>query len=82
MIKKLKKILPTKLNLWLRYYKKTGNFLNFNNPRRFTEKLQLYKLEKEFPLMSKCHDKYTVHEYVEEKGLKDSYIKSLKKVLI
>lgn len=71
MIKKLKKILPTKLNLWLRYYKKTGNFLNFNNPRRFTEKLQLYKLEKEFPLMSKCHDKYTVHEYVEEKGLKD-----------
>lgn len=65
------KILPKKLNLKIRYRRKTGHSLSFSNPKRFTEKLQLYKLEKNFPLMSKCHDKYTVHEYVNEKGLED-----------
>ncbi len=71
MINKIKKMLPDKLNLFLRYYKNTGHVLHFKNPKRFTEKLQLYKLEKNFPLMGKCHDKYTVHEYVKEKGLEE-----------
>ena len=64
-------ILPIKWNLAIRYYKNTKHILHFKNPKRFTEKLQLYKLEKKFPLMAKCHDKYTVHEYVKEKGLGD-----------
>ena len=64
-------LLPIKWNLALRYYKNTGNKLHFKNPKRFTEKCQLYKLEKNFPLMAKCHDKYTVHEYVKEKGYGD-----------
>ncbi len=68
---KLLGFLPIKWNLAIRYYKNTKHLLHFNNPKRFTEKLQLYKLEKNFPLMAKCHDKYTVHEYVKEKGLGD-----------
>ena len=67
----INKIIPRKLNLALRYYKNTKHFLNFTNPKRYTEKLQLYKLEENFPLMGKCHDKYTVHEYVKEKGYGD-----------
>ena len=64
-----KKVCPDELNLFLRYYRNTRHILHFHNPKRFTEKLQLYKLEKSFPLMGKCHDKYTVREYVEQKGL-------------
>lgn len=67
----IRKACPDKLGLLIRYYKNTGNILHFNDPKRFTEKLQLYKLEKNFPLMPVCHDKYTVHEYVKQKGYAD-----------
>ena len=67
----LRKACPDKLGLRLRYKRNTGHVLHFRNPKRFTEKLQLYKLEKNFPLMPVCHDKYTVHEYVKSKGFED-----------
>ena len=74
MVSKILGLLPDKWNLAIRYFKNTKHILHFNNPRRFTEKLQLYKLEKNFPLMPVCHDKYTVHSYVKEKGLGDILI--------
>lgn len=53
------------------YKIKTGRRLNLNNPKRYTEKLQWYKLYYRDPLMTLCSDKYSVREYVKEKGLED-----------
>lgn len=51
------------------YRVKTGNKLNLKNPKRFTEKLQWYKLYYKNPYMVQCVDKYDVREYVASKGL-------------
>lgn len=61
--------IPDKLMLQLQYRIKTGRRLDLNNPRRFTEKLQWYKLYYKNPLMVQCVDKYDVRTYVQEKGL-------------
>lgn len=53
----------------LQYWIKTGRRLNLQNPRRFTEKMQWYKLYYRDPLMSKCVDKYNVRDYIRSKGL-------------
>lgn len=55
----------------LQYRIKTGHKLNLKNPRRYTEKLQWYKLYYRDPLMAQCVDKYAVRAYVEQCGLKD-----------
>jgi len=52
----------------LQYRIKTGNRLNLKNPKRYTEKLQWYKLNYRTALMTRCSDKYTVRSYIEEKG--------------
>lgn len=48
---------------------KTGRSLNLSNPKRYTEKLQWYKLYYRDPLMAQCADKYDVRKYVEQVGL-------------
>ncbi|WP_249594892.1 ATP-grasp fold amidoligase family protein [Peribacillus frigoritolerans] len=53
------------------YRIKTGNKLNLKNPKRYTEKVQWYKLNYHDPLITRCSDKYTVRSYVESKGLSD-----------
>lgn len=53
----------------LQYKIKLGRTLNFKNTRRFTEKLQWYKLYYRSPLMTQCADKYSVREYIKSKGL-------------
>lgn len=60
--------LPDSLMLRIEYRIKTGYRLNLANPRRYTEKLQWYKLNYRTPLMTRCSDKYTVREYVKSKG--------------
>lgn len=60
---------PDKPMLQLQYRIKTGRKLNLKNPRRYTEKLQWYKLYYKDPRMVQCVDKYDVREYVESKGL-------------
>lgn len=62
--------LPDKFVIKTQYKIKTGRKLNLNNPQRFTEKLQWYKLNYRKPLITKCSDKYLVRDYVESKGLK------------
>lgn len=61
--------IPDELMIRLQYRIKTGRKLNLKNPRRYTEKLQWYKLHYKNPLMIKCVDKYDVREYVESLGL-------------
>lgn len=63
---------PDKLMISVQYFIKTGRRIHWKNPRRFTEKLQLYKIQtKNNTLMSQCADKYDVRLFVEKRGLKD-----------
>lgn len=71
---RLLSFVPDKLMLKVQYRMKTGHKLDLNNPKRFTEKLQWYKLNYKNPLMIQCVDKYDVREYVESKGLSDILI--------
>lgn len=61
--------LPDKFTVKLHYRIKTGRRLDLENPKRYTEKIQWYKLNYHTDLMTKCADKYAVREYVESKGL-------------
>lgn len=61
--------IPNGIMLRLQYWLQTGRKLNLKNPRRFTEKLQLYKMKYRNPDMLRCTDKYEVRKYIEEKGL-------------
>lgn len=65
---------PDSLMVRFQYFIHTGHKLNFNNPVRFTEKLQLYKLQYRDPLMLRCTDKFEARKVVEELGLKDILI--------
>ena len=67
---------PDKAMIKIQYKLKTGNKLNLKNPRRFTEKLQWYKLYYKNPLMIRCVDKGDVRKYVAKCGLKDILIPS------
>ncbi|MBQ8302257.1 MAG: carbonic anhydrase [Clostridia bacterium] len=55
--------------LKLQYRIKTGRKLNLNNPKRYTEKIQWYKLNSRDPVMAQCADKYLVREFVKSRGL-------------
>lgn len=52
----------------LQYRIATGRKLNLKDSKRFTEKLQCYKLYHRDPLMTQCADKYSVREYIISKG--------------
>lgn len=68
-ILKMLSFIPDKLMISLQYRIKTGRRLNLKEPKRYTEKLQWYKLYYKDPAMTRCVDKYDVRAYVEEKGL-------------
>ena len=55
--------------LKIQYRLKLNRRLDLSKPKRFTEKLQWYKLEHRDPIMGKCVDKYQVREYVKSKNL-------------
>lgn len=54
----------------IRYYKKKsgGRLPNLENPIRFSEKLQWYKLHGRLPIMQVCADKYAVRQYLHQLG--------------
>ena len=68
-ILKMLHFIPDGIMIPIQYKIKTGNKLNLKSPVRYTEKLQWYKLNYRKPIMTKCSDKYSVREYVSEKGL-------------
>lgn len=64
------------LKMIYRIYCKTH--LNLDNPITYNEKIQWYKLFYHDPLMTKCADKYIVHEYVRKCGLGNILTKQYK----
>ena len=62
--------IPDSIMLRFQYRIKMGFWPDFKHPKRFTEKIQLYKMKYRNPLMTQCVDKYEVRKYVEKKGLK------------
>ena len=64
----LLRFIPDKLMLELQYWIKFRRKLDLMNPKRFTEKIQWYKLYYKNELMPGCSDKYAVRDYVENKG--------------
>lgn len=71
-IMQLLSFVPDSWMLRLQYRIKTGRKLNLKNPKRFSEKLQWYKLNYRNPLMPRCVDKYDVRQYISEIGLGDT----------
>lgn len=61
--------IPDAIMLRIQYRIKFGFWPDFNHPKRYTEKLQLYKMKYRNPVMGQCVDKYEVRAYVEGKGL-------------
>lgn len=61
--------IPDELMLKIQYRIQTGRKLNLNNPQRFTEKIQLYKLRYRPSDLWRCVDKYEVRLWAEERGL-------------
>lgn len=61
--------IPDKQMIKLQYFIKLGRWPNLKKPKRYTEKIQWYKLYYRNPLMQICADKYRVREYVASKGL-------------
>lgn len=53
----------------LQYRIKVGRWPNLKHPKRFTEKLQLYKLRYRNPILSECVDKLRVRDFIKSKGL-------------
>lgn len=60
---------PDSIMLRFQYRIQLGRWPDFKHPKRFTEKLQLYKMKYRNPIMHQCVDKYEVRKYVESKGL-------------
>ena len=68
-ILKLLKWVPDSIMLRVQYRIQMGFWPDFKHPKRFSEKLQLYKMKYRNPVMFQCVDKYDVREYVKSKGL-------------
>ena len=60
--------IPDSVMLRIQYWLQVGRKLNLKSPKRFTEKIQLYKLKYRNPDMLRSTDKYEVRKYIEEKG--------------
>lgn len=65
---------PDSVMLRLQYWLQTGRRLNLKNPKRFTEKIQVYKMKYRNKNMLRCTDKYEVRGFIEEKGLSNILI--------
>ena len=63
------KFLPDAFITKVQYFIKTRRFLNLKNPKRFTEKIQFYKLFHHKKILNQCADKWSVREYIKSKGL-------------
>ena len=60
---------PDGIMLRIQYWLQTGRKLDLKHPKRFTEKLQLYKIKYRNLDMLRCTDKYEVRNYIKEKGM-------------
>lgn len=67
----LLRIVPDKIMLKIQYWIKFRRKLNLKNPKRFTEKIQWYKLNYKNSWMPICSDKFAVREHIKSKGLEN-----------
>lgn len=67
--------IPDSIMLPLQYRIKLGRWCDLKNPKRWTEKLQVYKMFYRNPTLHQCVDKYEVRKYVESKGCEDILVK-------
>ena len=72
VLKIMYKIMP-RIYVQVLYYFNTKKRINLNKPRTYNEKIQWIKLYGLNDLEKKCSDKYTMRQYVEEKGF-DKYL--------
>lgn len=68
--------IPDSLMLRIQYRIKMGRKLNLKSPRRYSEKLQWYKLNYKDPQMKICVDKYSVRNFVKSRGC-EKYLNDL-----
>ena len=73
-IMELFSFVPDRIAIKIQYKVKTGRKLNLIEPKRYTEKLQWYKLNYRDLLMGKCTDKYAVRDFVVDCGLGDTLV--------
>ena len=64
-------LIPDKYMVLIQYKVATGNRLDLKNPKRYSEKIQWYKLYYRNPLMKQCADKNEVRKYIRDKGYED-----------
>lgn len=62
------RFVPDEIMLRLQYRIYMGRKLNLDNPIRFTEKIQWYKLHYKNPILVTCVDKYEVRNYLKKCG--------------
>ena len=65
---------PDKMMIKFQYKISTGRKLNLKKPKRFTEKIQWYKLYYRDALITQCSDKFGVREYIKSKGYEDTLV--------
>lgn len=70
-ILKLFRFVPSIIMIKFQYFVKLGRIPNLKNSNRFTEKLQLYKLKYQLPLMTIAADKYEVRNFISSKNLSE-----------
>lgn len=63
------RFIPDKTMVKFQYRIKTGNVLHLKHPKRYTEKIQWYKLNYRSDDMTVCSDKFAVRGFVKERGL-------------
>lgn len=61
-------MVPDELMIRIQYFIKTGRMLDLESPKRYTEKIQWYKLYYRNSLLPLCSDKYSVRGYIKSKG--------------
>lgn len=61
--------IPDAFMLRMQYMLQMGHWLNLKKPKRYSEKIQYYKLFYNNPVLIQCVDKYDVREYVKSCGL-------------
>lgn len=61
--------IPDSLYIRLQYFFRTRKLLNLSKPELYNEKIQWMKLNYKNPLLKQCVDKWSVRQYVTNKGL-------------
>lgn len=69
ILQRIRSFFPQKLQMKLEYRIKCGRKLNLKNPKRYTEKIQVYKYKYRNPQLPLLVAKDTVRDYIKKKGL-------------